>query len=218
MTLPCARPDRCPSIRVAFRRWAPVTLAAALALGLSACGGNEDNVGDRATVPTPRPPPPPLTASLTGGLTTLKLDATTRRVLRLAGVTLRPTGDAQGSDGRLRFPITGGELELSPTGGEIAHAGGLRFSGRGRQVDATDLVVDPANNVITAAVEGKRVPLLVLDLQFPRELPPTGEEIAVRGDVRAFGSTVVAALGSALRIEDLAGGLPLGSVLIAART
>ncbi len=195
-----------------------VTVAAALALGVSACGSEEENDGDRPAVITSSPTAQAETATLNEGMTTFRLDRATLRVLDLAGVTLSATGDAERRGGRLRFPITGGELRLSPSGGTIDHAGGLRFSGRGRRVDATDLVVDPAHNVVTAIVERKRVPLLVLDMELPRELPPAGEQIVVRGAVTAFGSTVVAALGSALRIEDLAGGLPLGSVLIAART
>jgi hypothetical protein len=155
---------------------------------------------------------------VTGGTTTLVLDATAWHVLELAGVKLRAAGEADGHGATLRFPITGGRISASPTRGAINHAGALHFTARSERVRAGDLVLDPAHNVITGVVRGKRIPLLVLDLDFPRELPPAGEEIAIKGRVTAFGTSAVVALGRALEIEQLADGLPLGSIKITART
>ncbi len=187
----------------------------ALLLAASACGEDGD---DEAAVATPSPSPAAGTASLTGGTTTLTLDPAAWRVLELAGVKLRAAGDAEGRDGTLRFPITGRKLRLSPPGGAINHAGALRFGARGERVRATDLIVDPVQDVVTAVVRGKRIPLLVLDVDLPRELPPAGEEITLEGRITAFGTSAVVALGNALEVQELADGLPLGSITIAAQT
>jgi hypothetical protein len=188
---------------------------ATLVLAVSGCG---DDGADEAAIATPSPTPAATTVSLTGGTTTLELDGTAWQVLDLAGVKLRAVGDADGQGATLRFPITGGTLKLSPPGGAIDHAGALSFTARGKRVRARDLIVDPARDVITAVVRGKRIPLLVLDIDLPSELPPAGEEIIVDGRVTAFGTSAVVALGSVLEVEQLADGLPLGSIRISART
>jgi hypothetical protein len=202
--------------RSAWRRCALPAALVTLLIAASACGG--DDRAEDAAPATPSPTPAASTASLTGGTTTLNLDASTWRVLELAGVKLRAAGDADGRGATLRFPITGGQLELAPTGGAINHAGALRFTARGERVRASDLIVDPAHNVVTGVVRGKRIPLLVLDMELPAELPPAGEEITIEGRITAFGSSAVVALGSALEVEELADGLPLGSIMIEART
>jgi hypothetical protein len=136
----------------------------------------------------------------------------------LAGLHLRPTGDAAGNDGRMSFPITGGRLSLNPPRGSIEHAGGLRFSVGGRHVDAADLALDPANAVVTAVVDGRRVPLLRLYPRFPRALPPDGQDIVITARVTVLGTSVVTLLGRVLGVEKLADGLPLGTMRIAAET
>jgi hypothetical protein len=44
-----------------------------------------------------------------------------------------------------------------------------------RHVDATALRVVPAQEVVTAVVEGRRVPLLRFKLRYPDALPAAGE-------------------------------------------
>ncbi len=208
--------DGSRTTRSARRRRALPAVLAALLLAASACG--DEDGAEHAAVATPSPTPAAGTASLTAGTTTLELDPTAWQVLELAGVKLRAAGDAEGRGATLRFPITGGQLRLSPAGGAINHAGALRFTARGERVRATDLVVDPAGNVVTAVVRGKRIPLLVLDMELPRDLPPPGEEITVEGRITAFGTSAIVALGRALEVDALADGLPLGAITIAART
>jgi hypothetical protein len=185
-------------------------------LALSACGS--DDGPDRAAVAKPSPVPTVAAASLTGGTTTLEFDAAAWRVLELAGAQPRATGAAEGRGRTLRFPVTGGRLKVSPPGGAIEHAGAMRFTARGEHVRARDLIVDPDNGVVTGVVRGRRIPILVLDLDVPRELPPAGDEIVMDGRVTAFGTSAVVALGGALDVEELADGLPLGSITIVART
>jgi hypothetical protein len=191
-------------------------MSAALVLGLAGCGG--DGGDGEPAAREARPTAVPAPAVLQGGSTTLVLDATSMRVLEAVGVDVRATGAAARRDGRLRFPIRGGELALTPPRGAIEHAGGLRFSARGRQVDARELIVDPGNHVMTGIVRGRRIPLLRLDMQFPRALPPDGREVVIGGRAAVFGGSIVGLLGRELGVEKLAEGLPLGDVRIAAET
>ena len=100
---------------------APLTPSLALAVGMAACGGDDGGEPERPA-PTATPTPASGPADLTGGITTLRMDATSVRVLELAGVELRPIGDAVGGDRRLRFPISGGELSLAH-GRRVAYRG-----------------------------------------------------------------------------------------------
>ncbi len=159
------------------RRLAVIAAATTL---LAACGEKSE--------PTPQPTAgSSATAtgrvSLTGGTTTLRLNATTARVLDVAGIKVSTAGAAQRVGDQLQFPITGGQLEAAPLGGRIEHAGGLRFSAHGQSVDATDLVLDPARGMVTANVEGKRVPLLSLDMKPSGTLdaPPRDRGERLRG-------------------------------------
>jgi hypothetical protein len=206
-----------------LRSCAALAATAALAFGAAACGGDDDGDRDRergAATPavTASATPTPAVTRLAGGVTTLRIDPTARRVLDLSGVGLEPIGEAAARDGRLRFPISGGTLSFKPAGGAIEHTGGVRFRARGRHVDATGLIVDPANRVVTADIRGRRVPLLVLDLQLPRAAPAAGEDVVIPGRASVFGGTLVAVLGDELGVQPLTDGLPLGDVRIAAET
>ena len=197
------------------RRSALLIVAAALALGPAACGGDHD--GTPAT-PTPTPTARTGPARVTGGTTTLQLDPTARRLLDLAGVTLSGIGGAQAGNGQIELPIRGGTVSLAPLSGRIEHAGGLRLSAGGRHVDATGLVLEPARDVISARVADRRVPLLSLALSGPRALPPGGAPLVLSGRASAAGDQLASALGSQLAAAVLAKGLRLGTVRVSART
>jgi hypothetical protein len=193
------------------RRLARLTVAAALALGPAACGGGHDHA---APAPTPRTGP----ADVSGGTTTLQLDPTARQMLGLAGVTLTGIGGAQASEGRIELPIRGGTVSVAPLRGRIEHAGGVRLSAGARHVDATDLVLDPARNVVTARVANRRLPLLSLALSGPRVLPTGGAPLVLSGRASAAGGEIASALGSGLAANLLAKGLRLGTMRVAAQT
>ena len=193
--------------------------SAALAFGATACGGSDDSA-TADTTPAPERTAVPQTPSIDvrGGATNLRLDSRTARVLEVGGVKLTAIGDASGSVDRLRFPITGGEVSLSPPGGRIEHAGGLRFSVGGRGVDATDLVIDPAADVVTAEVAGRRVPLLALDLELPRDTPAEGQALVIPGTASLIGGSLVATLSDELGVDVLRGGLDLGRIEVSTKS
>lgn len=192
-------------------RLAAVTLAAG---ALASCGGKSEPVPTATPRPTTTTPAPSAAVTLSGGSTTLRLSATSARVLDLAGVKLTATGAAQRDGDEFAFPIEGGKLELSPLGGRIEHAGGLRISAHGQSLDATDLVLDPARAVLTAKVAGQRVPLLSLDMQ-----PPDGLKapIVIPAQASVVGGAVVSLLGERLGVGVPKAGLPLGHVVVSAK-
>lgn len=153
------------------RRWtmAAAAIASALVLALSACG--DDDGDDGAATPTAAPDAEQTASGgdagsqeLTGGTTTLVVDADALGALDAAGIGLSPLGEASEQDGRFTFPITGGTLDAEAPSGRIEHAGGLRISVAGQELDARELVLEPAGDVLTAEIGGERVPLLSVDV------------------------------------------------------
>ena len=68
---------------------------------------------------------------LSGGTTTLKLDAGVAKTLKSAGVKVSGTS----------YPITGGSLSSGGATGTIEHSGGLRFAAGGRSLTARSFTV-----------------------------------------------------------------------------
>jgi hypothetical protein len=154
---------------------------------------------------------------VSGGTTTLRLSATTRRVLDVAGVHLDAASGATTGEGRLSFPITGGRLRFTPLRGHIEHRGALRIRAGGRSVKLTNLVVDPGRKRITGDLAGRRIPLMSLDFAMPRTPPPAGGPVILPAKATLLASSAVSTLGDQFGVHALKAGLPLGSVYIAAR-
>jgi len=219
------------------RRLAAVGAAALLAGGLVACGDDEESAPSATTEPAvgqTAPPPQPTGAAtstspaetnateptqaegLSGGETVLRLGGTAGRVLDAAGIELEPVAPAQRSGDAITFPISGGEVGSRFDSGRIDHDGGLRFTAGGRSVEATELVIEPADEVLTAQVEGRRVPLLSLELPA-QEPAPGGADVRVRGAQAGLSTEALRALGDQLDVRLPSATLPLGEVDVTAR-
>lgn len=203
----------------------PLVASLVLCASLAACGEDSDTPEPApavraTTTPTDRvPAPPPELVTLEGGAVTVRVGAGPARIIDYAGVRLSTTGKARGRGRELTFPITDGRLAIAPATGRIELGGGLRVTARGDHVDATDLQLDPAQEVVTAIVEGRRVPLLRFRLRYPRTLPATGEPIIARGTTSLVGDRALERLGADFGVDLLREGLPLGSLqLIATAT
>ena len=198
----------------------PLCAALILCAALTACGdgGPDGDAAVRATttptdnVPPPRAEPQPLA----GGAMTVRLSTGATRILDYAGVRLSTTGAADGRGRELSFPITRGRLAVAPAAGEIELGGGLRISTRDDQVDVTALRVVPAQEVVTAVVEGRRVPLLRFKLRYPDALPAAGEPFTAMGTTSVVGDRALERLGAEFGVDILRDGLPLGSMKIIA--
>jgi hypothetical protein len=179
-----------------------------LAFAAAGCGGG-DTPGFRMSAPALER----TTLSVSEGTTTLSLTAGAATVLDAIGFTVKATKDASADRRAVRFPVTGGELSLSPPGGQLELAGGLRLSARGRSLDATSLVLDTYSSVLAGEVRGRRIPLLRLELERPPRAPPAGQRLTIAGDASLIGRTVMSEIG----VEVLSEGLPLGRIEISVR-
>lgn len=200
--------------------------ASAIALGAAACGGDEQDAG--RPVESTRPPATSgggegsagaetgAATQVTGGTTTLRLDERVRRVLDVAGVEVGVAGEARTRGERLVFPIRQGELDIDTPSGRIQHDGALRFAARGREVEATDLVLDVGDGTPTGAVAGRRVPLLAVEPGTAR-VPQTGDVVVARASVTTLTGEAAGALGDRLGVDVLGGGLRLGDVTVRAQ-
>jgi hypothetical protein len=195
-------------------------LVAIIAVAVAGCGGAAP--AQSRLQPRPTSTPTDLTGSswlsVRGGAATLRIDAATRRYLRLADIEVAAIGAADESDDEVRFPVTGGKLS-SPVGvGRVDLGGGLRVTANGRHVDATRMIIRLRERVVTAQVRGRRVPLLKLVVAPPASAPAPGERVVVSSRASVVGESVVSALGHALDVEPLTRGLPFGTLTIAAET
>jgi hypothetical protein len=186
-----------------------------VALGMAACGGDDDSeptTSAEQTESTGQPTEAP--TEIVGGRSVLKLDRDLERVLNAAQVELAPVGAAQDVPGGIALPITTGELDIDTPSGVIEHSGGLKFSAFGTSVRANDLRIKPENGVVTANVAGERIPLLDTELGRPRVVD-TSDTIVLPSEV-SIGNQAVTALNDALGVKVFEGGLRLGRLTASA--
>ncbi|HSI81879.1 MAG TPA: hypothetical protein VK919_14645 [Solirubrobacterales bacterium] len=190
--------------------------AGALALGVAACGGDDDSAeaGEGAET-TMTEEAEAQAVSLTGEETMLVLDPDTAAVLTENDVTVEPIDPAAPSGDGIAFPITGGEVDVDSLAGVIDHSGGLRFSAGGTEVELTDFVVDTADETLTATAGEAELPTLSLDL---RELERSmdGDVIVASGIDASLTGEAADALNDAFGVELFEQGLPIGEVTVRA--
>src|SRR5262245_61457103 len=168
----------------------PILLAAAaLSLGVAACGDDEPS-------PPSRPDPVAQVDQLSGRTTAVTLDAGFVEALQSLKLTPAPLGAAEiSSAGVASFPITGGNVTYYEPGsvspyvqGEIDHDGsGLSLDGGGKHVELTDFVVDPGKSVLTGKVTvdgevaAESAPLFFLDGRTLKPLETEGSTAILEG-------------------------------------
>src|SRR3954453_8160132 len=204
--------------------------AAIVALGVSACGDDEN----ATTAAKPAATPVATIPSLSGKDTAVTLDGGFVLALETLKLTPAPVGTAQISkSGVASFPITGGNVTYYTPGtespyvqGMIDHDGsGLSLTGGGKKVELTDFKVDPGKSVLTGkvSVDGKvaaeSAPLFFLD---GRTLKPL--ETGSHGTAGPEGTTVklkqeaADLLNQTFGVEDLQPGLVIGVAKITVNT
>jgi hypothetical protein len=114
---------------------------------------------------------------LTSGTSTLSLTPEAKAGLVAGGATLTTVAPATGSgSGPYAFPITGGALDGSKAfAGTTTLSGSLVLTAQGQSVTFVDPIVDLANAVVTAVVNGNRVELFSLDLSTIRNVAYEGQ-------------------------------------------
>lgn len=185
-------------------------LVAALALGLVACGDDDD---DAATPATTAEAPASLT--LTGEGTTLALDPGTAEVLADNMVEVAPIDPATAGDDGITFPITGGTVESESLAGTIEHSGGLVFTAGGTELELTDFVIDTAAGTLSATAGGAQVPILDVDLTGLERSDDMGT-IVLEGITVTLSADGAAALNDTFGVTLFEEGLAIGDVTVRA--
>ena len=212
---------------------AALAATTALALGATACGGNDDERGEcdntegrgrRAGGGDP---------VAEGQDTAVALDAGFVEALGSLKLTPAPVGSAEISkEGVASFPITGGNVTYYTPGtespyvqGEVDHDGsGLSLTGGGKKVELTDFVVDPGRSLLTGkvtvdgAVAAESAPLFFLDGRTLKPLQ-TGDGTAIlEGTTVKLKQEAADLLNQTFGVDALAGGFVIGKAKITVNT
>ena len=203
--------------------------AAALSLGVAACGDDEQSSSPTTTTPDPVAQ----VDQLSGRSTAVTLDSGFVEALQSLKLTPGPLGAASISKaGVASFPITGGNVTYYEPGsvspyvqGEIDHDGaGLSLEGGGKRVELTDFVVDPGKSLLTGKVTvdgevaAESAPLFFLD---GRTLNPlqTGDGVAIlEGTTVKLKQEAADLLNQTFGVDALAGGFKIGIAKITVNT
>jgi hypothetical protein len=148
---------------------------------------------------------------LAGGDTNVRLDRGTLRAAGGAGIALAPTGAAEATGRRVRFPITGGRLDPATGAGRVDHRGGLRFSRNGRSVKLTRFRIQ--GRYLSALAGGDRVRILRLRAGDAR-VRRTATTTTVSGVRLELTRTAARALNAALGTHLFARGIVLGTARV----
>lgn len=214
-----------------------LAVAAGLALTLSACGSNDENVGTDAGAGTSSEAPSaeasPLAQldSLTGESTSVKLDPAFLEGITGLKVAPATIGTATLEGDVLSFPITGGNATYYEPGSrdpyvesEINHDGsGLQLTGpNGKVVKLENFVVDAGTSMLTGkvtvddAVFAESAPLFFLDGSTLNPLDTTssaGQGI-LQGTTVSLTKTAADALNATFEITALTEFFPVGVATI----
>jgi hypothetical protein len=195
-----------------------------LALGATACGGNDD---EPTTSQTAKAAPTPVAEipSLTGRDTAVTLDSGFVEALGSLKLTPAPVGNAEISDaGVASFPITGGNVKYFTPGsvspyvqGMIDHDGsGLSLTGGGKTVELTDFAVDPGKSVLMGkvSVDGQvaadSAPLFFLDGRTLKPLETSGDTAILEGTTVKLKAEAADLLNQTFGVDALTEGLVIG--------
>ena len=137
------------------KRFTTIIVSGVLALGVVACGDDEDtpSASGSSSAEEAKPKPVAEVPTLTGQSTAVKLDAGFVDALGQLELTPAPVGDGAIENGSAKFPITGGNVTYYEPGsvspfvqGRVDHDGsGLSLTGGGKKVELSDFVVDPGS-------------------------------------------------------------------------
>jgi hypothetical protein len=152
--------------------------------------------------------------TVTGKNTNLTLNASTSQALKNADVQITPVSPATAaSSGGISFPITGGTLTQAGLKGKIDHSGGLKFTHSGKTLTATNFVLNTTLGILTATVDGKHVPLLVVNLSKMARTT-SGSEIVASGITSTIATSAAVLLDAKLVVKVFTKGLPIGALTV----
>ena len=225
-----------------IRKSAIFATTAALALGIGACGGEDEEATTATSTPAAEstqsaeatPEPVAQIDELTGRTTAVKLDPGFLEALESLNVTPGAVDKARiTKSGSAVFPITGGNVTYYEPGtvspyvqGLIEHEGsGLSLEAGGKMVELTDFEVDPGKSVLTGKVEvdgevaAESAPLFFLDGRTlePLEAKDNGTAV-LQGTTVKLKAEAAELLNSTFGIDALEEGLEIGTATITVNT
>lgn len=114
---------------------------------------------------------------LKSGTSALSLTEEAKAGLVAGGASISTVAPATGSgNGPFKFPITGGAVDGAKAfAGTTTLSGALQLTAQGQTITLADPIVDTANKVITAVVNGTRVEAFSLDLSTVRNVAYEGQ-------------------------------------------
>jgi hypothetical protein len=208
-----------------------------LALGVAACGGDDEASSGSASTgqeqAQTQPEPVAEIAELSGVSTAVKLDEGFVEALGQLELTPAPVGEGAIENGSARFPITGGNVTYYEPGsvspyvqGMIEHEGsGLSLTGGGKVVELTDFVVDPGTSTLTGKVTvdgevaAESAPLFFLDGRTLEPLRTTEDGRAVlEGTTVKLKDEAATLLNETFGVDALEEGLEIGVAKITVNT
>jgi hypothetical protein len=201
-----------------------LALLAALAFGVAACGGDDDNSATASADPEPVAE----IDDLTGVDTAVTLDQGFVDALTDLQVEPGVVGDATLRDGVVAFPITSGNVTYYDPAepmrpfvqGTIDHDGsGLSLTAGNTEVELTDFVIDPGTSQLTGTVsangEVAAEDAVLFDLDGstlnPLEVNEGNGTAVLEGTTVLLSDDAAALLNDTFGIDALAGGLVIGT-------
>jgi hypothetical protein len=201
----------------AFRRLAAVTAIAGLLAGSAVTAASAAVTHSTGTAHTAA------AVSLRGGHTSVTTGPGIALALLKEGIV--PIATPPGSQSlvfpqsgpavRFTFPVTGGQVSLSPLGGSIVHRGGILFLNvtNGKQLQVSNFIVSLTHGNLTGIVNGNpkaRVPLFKLVLTHA--MITAGKHVVIARGIGLTLTTVAAkALNATLGTQLFTAGLKLGT-------
>lgn len=159
----------------------------------------------------------PAEVAISGGTSTLTLDAGTATALSQLGVKIAPVAPATAtSPVTLSFPLTGGTLNATTLAGMIQGAGGLQLSAGSQAVplmnptttlgSAPQLVVDFGGS--SAAISS-------LDIsKLTKALDPVKRTLTLGGVTAALNAVAANTLNGLFNAQAFAAGTPIGTIAV----
>jgi hypothetical protein len=218
------------------RKITALLASAALAVGVAACGDDEETTASGSgseQSEQAQPKPVAEIPTLSGQTTAVKLDAGFVEALGTLKLTPAPVGDGAIENGSAKFPITGGNVTYYEPGsvspyvqGQIDHDGsGLSLTGGGKTVELTDFVVDPGKSVLNGKVTvdgevaAESAPLFFLDGRTLEPLRTTDDGRAVlEGTTVKLKAEAADLLNQTFGVDALEEGLVIGVAKITVNT
>jgi hypothetical protein len=153
---------------------------------------------------------------LSGGSTTLKLDAGAAKALKGLGVAVTPLKPAKAGSKGISFPITGGTIDPATAAGTITHSGGLQLRAGATHVRLTSFTIG-VDKTPSLSVKAGKARLTAFSLSLSNaKVSRAGLGTNVSGVAVRLSAKGAAALNKAFGVHAFTRGLRIGTATVRA--